>query len=158
MERLRLARCIMFEERDGSYWLSGADLKLATSLLSLATDAERVGFDSQTVTIYFKILSQKRIRLACRRGEVLSIVQVRGDNSHPYPESCPVWLAPEAFADRLELELVKARAERKGSTLRWRVEEMKRILSAERDVAPLYVLQVTADWYEVDWELSSCSD
>jgi hypothetical protein len=52
---------ILFEERDGIYWLRGQDLARARPILRINSDADAVGFDKATMSAYASRLNQKRI-------------------------------------------------------------------------------------------------
>jgi hypothetical protein len=55
--------CILFEERNGVYWLRGQDLARARHFLPIKSDGEAVGFDKATMSAHARRLNQKGIKV-----------------------------------------------------------------------------------------------
>ncbi len=152
---------ILFEERDGIFWLRGQDLERAKKALRLDCDgAKAVGFPSQLVLVCIDQLLHKRLQVGVLCGNTVRTVKRSRSYKPCKIESATIGLAPELLFDHQELACM-ARSFKKNEHIPQ--DLMERLRSEVTNGHPcqldhfgiLYVYQVTEDLYEIDWELTT---
>ena len=153
---------ILFEERDGIYWLRGQDLARARPILRINSDADAVGYNKATMWAYASRLNQKRIKVGILKGNAVRTLQFQRPKKPVNVPSTTIGLAPELLLGRRELERLKGHLTRKRSHLKDLAERIMTELSnghhtSVTDFGKLYVYEAWEGAYEVDWELTTLS-
>jgi hypothetical protein len=158
LPRSALPSVILFEERDGIYWLRGADLERAKKLLNLRVEGVAAGFDAITWSVYLHDLARQKVALGIRDGNTVRRVQLLPTSNVP-PPSSPIDLLPCQLFSLTELERLERGLSRKAgtrSTFAWVTEELANgcpeVLAGFGD---LYVYELSPNLYELDSELTS---
>lgn len=157
-----LESCVLFEERDGIYWLRGADVQRAHAVLGLACDGTALGFDPEIAAIYANQFLKRHFKVAVQRGTTVRFLTLRRLSKQGAIPFTPLFLAPTLLLDERDLKTLRSRLPSKHSPLRSAVERIARILSEDdksalNDLGRLYVFKVWDDMYEVDWGLTTLS-
>ncbi len=151
---------ILFEERDGIYWLRGQDLERAKKALRLDCDgAKAVGFPSQMFSVYVEQLFQKRLRVGVLQGNTVRAITHHRPCKPTKIASAYIGLAPELLfeqreLDRMERHFAKAQFEVQDLVERLRSELTDGHIEHSTSWAIIYVYKVAKDLYEIDWELT----
>jgi hypothetical protein len=153
---------LLFEERDGIYWLRGQDLALARNILPIKSDADSVGFDKATMSAYASKLNQKRIKVGILKDNAVRTLQFQRPKKPVNVPSTTISLAPELLLGKRELERLEGHLTRKRSHLKDLAEGIRTELSnghrtTVADFGKLYVYEAWEGAYEVDWELTTLS-
>jgi hypothetical protein len=153
---------LLFEERDGIYWLRGQDLALARNILPIKSDADAVGFNKATMSTYASRLNQKRIKVGILKDNAVRTLQFHRPKKPVNVPSTTTSLAPELLLGRRELERLKGHLTRKRSHLKDLVQRIREELSnghhtSVADFGKLYVYEAWEGAYEVDFELTTMS-
>jgi hypothetical protein len=153
---------ILFEERDGIYWLRGQDLARARPILRINSDADAVGFDKATMSAYASRLNQKRIKVGILKDNAVRTLQFQRPKKPVNVPSTTIGLAPELLLGRRELERLKGHLTRKRSHLKDLAQRIMTELSnghhtSVTDFGKLYVYEAWEGAYEVDFELTTIS-
>ena len=149
----------LFEEQYDLWWLTGSSLKRANALLGLRCMGPTAGFEPTTAFCYAKLLAEKGLRVDLRRGDKAYSLNNRFQ-ARRRVMSRVLWLNPDVplpggYLERLARQLACGRYT--GHQL---VERLREPLSggdttALGEFGKLFVYQVGADLYEVEWELTT---
>jgi hypothetical protein len=153
---------IVFEEKDGLYWLRGEHLARAKGALGLRCETPAVGFDRLNWSVYVADLSKKRLPIHVVRDNMLFTVTMNSREQASQIHSIAADLTPHQLVGDKEIERLVTCLTRKHS----RVGELVRHLRARfargdqeiwSDPGVLYAYQAFDDVYEVDWDLTQVS-
>jgi hypothetical protein len=158
--RKSLPSQILFDERDGIYWLRGEYLEQAGHLLGLRYEGVAVGFDYPTWSIYVRDLAQRKIAIGVLQGGEVRDVRIRATNRLRLPTTATIDLAPRQLFTRAELEVFTRRDPRATLPLSRSAEKLNVDLADSyqnglRDVGSVFVYMVGDDLYEIDWDLTT---
>jgi hypothetical protein len=153
---------ILFDERDGVYWLRGQDLAQARRILPIKSNGESVGFDKATMSSHARRLNQKGTKVGVLKDNAVRTLQSHHPKKPVNVPSTTIGLAPELLLGKRELERLEACLTRKHSplkdlALRIRAELSNGYHTSVADFGKLYVYDAWEGMYEVDWELTTMS-
>jgi hypothetical protein len=153
---------LLFEERDGIYWLRGQDLARARNILPIKSDADSVGFNKATMWAYASRLNQKRIKVGILKDNTVRTLQFQHPKKQVNVPSTTIGLAPELLLGRRELDRLEGHLTRKRSHLKDLAHRIMAELSnghhtCVADFGKLYVCEAWEGAYEVDFELTTLS-
>jgi hypothetical protein len=151
------SRTVIFDKRDGLYWLSGSNLAFVKEALRRDWQGEAVGFDYATASWHARGLLERHVRVMYRDGDSIQTLTIERSHKPSITAGIPLDVTPEALIGTRELERLGRLAETRPA---WRqqVHMMEETLTDDTRSMPLYVYEVAADWYDVDWELTSMSE
>ena len=153
---------ILFEERQGVYWLRGQDLVQARQVLPIRPDSASVGFDKVNMSVHAYRLNQKGLKVGILKDGAVRTLQFPRTKKSINVPSTAIGLAPVLLLGRRELERLERRLTRKYSAFKDLTERIKAELSnghraSVSDFDKLYVYEAWEGAYEVDWELTAMS-
>ena len=152
---------ILFEKKEGVYYLRGKDLAQAKKVLGLeCEDNTALGFDNISLSVYLKQLLGKGLRVGIRQGNIVHAVKLGNTTRSHKVASIAIGLAPKLLLDQTELDRLQHRFGNGHSTFRDRVQEVREEISKGqattlKDFGTIYVYQVDQDTYEIDWQLTT---
>lgn len=155
---------ILFEEKDGIYWLRGHDLERAKQALPIKADpnAVSVGFPKSAMMGHARQLSRTGIKVGVLEGNAVRTVEFHRPKATPAVHGKNIGLAPTLLVGRQEIERLKAclslkRSTLKDLTLRIMTELSNGHHASLSDFGKIYVYEAWEGAYEVDFELTSMS-
>ncbi len=151
---------ILFEKKEGVYYLRGKDLAQVRKVLGLECDGTTVGFDDIGLSVYLKQLLGRGLQVGIRQGDTVHAVRFCNTSSSYKVISTAIGLAPKLLLGEKELDRLQHRFGNGHSTFSNRVHEVReRIFKGQgmtlKDFGTIYVYQVDQDTYEIDWELTT---
>lgn len=148
---------VVFEERDGIYWLGQRDLRLIEAAIGVQYGAVRVGFDRDGAVAQALSLMNRGLKVGLRRGATIRMLRPVTQSEVKPVTSSPIFLAPQRLLDEHELDALQAALGRRSCPFRSAYERWQDSFS-EGDKPAIYVYRVAQDMYEVDWQLTSASE
>lgn len=154
---------VLFDERDGLYWLESLNLIRFEETTGAHFDCERVGFDTCEAMAHVVRLLERGIKVGLRQGDRVRMLSRRRPHRPAPPAGTSLLLAPELLIDRRELAAMRQSMSRKHWRLRDSLEAWRSLLcqgpqSTGRELPTLYVYEMAAGVYEVDWELTTLQE
>lgn len=138
---------VLFEERDGLWWLDGESLVSFQSLTGQRFDCERVGFDKRDAFAYVEALIRKGVRVGVRRGQEVRMLTRRRPQVQRVPPFEAFLVRPEFILDKRDFQMIQA----------CRKVGLASLTDDELSLS-LYVYQLADSMYEVDWKLTCISE
>ncbi len=153
----RSPNSVLFEEREGLFWLRGNDLDRAKVLLGLRCDSPAVGFDLMTWSIHVAELAKKRVPMELLIEDTISRVRFRSAEGGSDIPSVPIDLSPVQLVGQREIDRLLAGRTKEPQVRQCLSTANRQCASGDlrdaNDVSPLVAYQVDRDIYEVDWTL-----
>lgn len=152
-------KAVVFEERDGIYWLSPDDVCLVQEASGRDFGGITIGFDKHEAMVQALGLMKRGIQVGLRRGDAIRMLRPPAQRSAKRMVSSQIFLAPEVLLGRRELANLMRALERRPSSISKACEHWKtRLLRETEEAVEVYVYEVAGGFYEVNWKLTEISE